>query len=154
MILNCGRSAGSTLSIILSLLYRDEKPGPPLTGTYLSIPSCIDIRSVPDKYAPEFVAWEQNKDAPILNRGTLEFFRGMPKYQIKSHQLEVISNGCINSNFSSEPQGGPLLPSRMSSSVAYRISRPATRIFPSMWNGSFKRWRTSLGANIEGRVWS
>ena len=73
-----GISAGANISCVISHLYRDEQLQPPLTGIYLSIPSTMDPKVVPEKYRHEHVSREQNKDAPILNGDAVKLFRGTP----------------------------------------------------------------------------
>ncbi|KAI6714934.1 hypothetical protein JHW43_002588 [Diplocarpon mali] len=69
-----GISAGANFGAILSHLYRDDEIAPPLTGSYLSIPACIPDELVPDRYKSVYLSREQNKDAPILNQGTIDIF--------------------------------------------------------------------------------
>jgi acetyl esterase/lipase len=70
-----GVSAGANFAAAVSHLYRDEKITPLLTGLYLSIPATLEPDMVPEKYKTQYLSHEQNKDAPILNRGVLELFQ-------------------------------------------------------------------------------
>ena len=71
-----GISAGANFSAVISHLARDEHLSPPLTGVYLSIPAVVDPKSMPDEYKHEFLSHEQNKDAPILGKESIEMFMG------------------------------------------------------------------------------
>ncbi|KAI9677162.1 MAG: hypothetical protein M1829_002736 [Trizodia sp. TS-e1964] len=62
-----GASAGAGLAASATILARDEKLNPPLTGLYLSIPLVLSPYAYPEKYKPELLSYEQNLDAPILN---------------------------------------------------------------------------------------
>ncbi|EKD12229.1 lipase 2 [Drepanopeziza brunnea f. sp. 'multigermtubi' MB_m1] len=75
-----GISAGGNFGAVLSLLYRDDKLSPPLTGSYLSIPACIPEELVPEKYQAVYLSREQNKDAPILNQNTIDLFESKPTF--------------------------------------------------------------------------
>lgn len=70
-----GVSAGANMAATISHLYRDEGGNPPLTGVYLSIPSLLSPEAVPEKYKSQYLSRDQNKDAPILNEGSIRFFR-------------------------------------------------------------------------------
>ena len=71
-----GISAGANLAATLSHLYRDDHLSPPLTGTYLCIPSLVSPEAVPDKYAGEHRSAEENKNAPLLDQKAIDFFKG------------------------------------------------------------------------------
>jgi acetyl esterase/lipase len=71
-----GVSAGANFTVVVSHLYRDEKITPPLTGLYLSIPATLRQNVVPEKYKDRYLSHEQNKDAPILNKGVSDLFQG------------------------------------------------------------------------------
>ncbi|KAA8563957.1 hypothetical protein EYC84_011960 [Monilinia fructicola] len=47
---------------------------PPLTGVYLSIPPVVSHKVVPEKYKSTYLSYEQNKDAPLLNREVAQIF--------------------------------------------------------------------------------
>jgi acetyl esterase/lipase len=70
-----GVSAGANMAVTVAHLARDEKMSPALTGCWLSIPSLLAPMVVPDRYKKDYLSREQNKNAPILNQGTLAFFR-------------------------------------------------------------------------------
>ena len=72
-----GISAGGNLSAVLSHLYRDEQIQPPLTGVYLSIPSIMNEKAIPEKYKNDFTSAEENKNAPILDAAAMKVFRGI-----------------------------------------------------------------------------
>lgn len=73
-----GISAGANFAAIGTLLYRDDKLSPPLTGTYLSIPPCIATENLcPEKYKHLWLSREQNKAAPILNNDSIGLFESM-----------------------------------------------------------------------------
>jgi acetyl esterase/lipase len=61
-----GESSGGNISIVLAHLARDNNLHPPLTGQFLSIPSCLPPGTVPEKYKPLYHSWEQAKQAPKL----------------------------------------------------------------------------------------
>ncbi|KAF9248903.1 hypothetical protein L218DRAFT_888037, partial [Marasmius fiardii PR-910] len=46
----------------------------PLTGQFLQIPGVIPHQAVPEKYKSLLLSFEQNKNAPILNRENLDKF--------------------------------------------------------------------------------
>ncbi|QSZ29256.1 hypothetical protein DSL72_003768 [Monilinia vaccinii-corymbosi] len=69
-----GISAGANFASVVSHLYRDEKVSPPLTGVYLSIPPVIPHQTVPGKYKSTYLSYEQNKDAPLLDRDLTQIF--------------------------------------------------------------------------------
>ncbi|KAF2663534.1 alpha/beta-hydrolase [Microthyrium microscopicum] len=63
-----GTSAGAELASVLAHLARDNQLSPPLTGQFLSCGSYISPDKVPFKYQPLYLSWEQNKNAPVLDR--------------------------------------------------------------------------------------
>ena len=67
---------GGNLTATVSLLYRDDKHNPPLTGLYLSIPSLLTPEACPEQYKKDFRSREENCVAPILGTGTMKMFRG------------------------------------------------------------------------------
>ncbi|CZR51824.1 related to Putative sterigmatocystin biosynthesis lipase/esterase STCI [Phialocephala subalpina] len=79
-----GISAGANFSAIVTHLYRDDKLSPPLTGTYLSIPTCMTAELCPEKYKPFWLSREQNKDAPILNNDSMRLFERLYNSDPKS----------------------------------------------------------------------
>ena len=50
----------------------EDKLSPPITGQGLAYPTLIDEDEVPEKFKSYYKAWEWNKDAPGLNRSSLE----------------------------------------------------------------------------------
>lgn len=69
-----GISAGANISAVISHLYRDDKISPPLTGVYLSVPSALSPEVVPERFKSEYNSREQNADAPILGKGSMDLF--------------------------------------------------------------------------------
>ena len=71
-----GTSAGGNISAVLSILARDEKLSPPLTGQYLSIPAVTPGKSyVPEKYQDMYLSMEQNANGvPILPKAAIDMF--------------------------------------------------------------------------------
>lgn len=69
-----GTSAGGNITAIVSLLARDEKLNPPVTGSLLMIPFYVDSNFVPEEWKKDYKSWDQNKDAPILSRQATELF--------------------------------------------------------------------------------
>lgn len=65
-----GESAGANLCAVMSLLARDHKLSPPLTGLLLSIPPMINPNGVPERFRDMFLSYEQNADAPILSKSS------------------------------------------------------------------------------------
>ncbi|KAL0565212.1 hypothetical protein V5O48_016816 [Marasmius crinis-equi] len=63
-----GTSAGGNLSAVLSHLARDDPffKHKPLTGQLLHIPTLIHRDAIPEKSS--LLSFEQNKDAPVLNK--------------------------------------------------------------------------------------
>jgi acetyl esterase/lipase len=72
-----GTSAGGNLSAVMGLLARDHELSPPLTGLYLCIPAVLSDDVVPEKYAPLYLSYEQNRDAPILPVSAIKLFMGI-----------------------------------------------------------------------------
>jgi acetyl esterase/lipase len=69
-----GISAGANICAVISHLYRDEKISPPLTGVYLSIPSLFSPEVVPERFKDQYHSLEQNANAPVLGKGSMELF--------------------------------------------------------------------------------
>ena len=69
-----GISAGANICAVISHLYRDEKISPPLTGVYLSIPSVFRPEVTPEKYKNLYHSLEQNANAPVLGKGSMDLF--------------------------------------------------------------------------------
>ena len=70
-----GTSAGGNISAVLSLMARDEKLSPPLTGQYLAIPATAANKSkIPEKYKEYYLSMEQNKDASVLPIDAIKMF--------------------------------------------------------------------------------
>ena len=86
-----GISAGANLTATISHLYRDDDLFPPITGLYLSIPSLMSEEVVPEKYRDQYLSIEQNKNAPLLDQGAIDFFRGMysARFQFPTHTNDV-----------------------------------------------------------------
>lgn len=68
-----GESAGGNIATVLALLARDEKLSPPLTGLSASVPAVLSKDAVPERFKGEYLSIEQNKDAPGLDAGGLDF---------------------------------------------------------------------------------
>ena len=69
-----GTSAGGNITAVISLLARDEKLSPPVTGTLLMIPFYVAHQFIPESWKSEYKSWEQNKDAPILSQRACNLF--------------------------------------------------------------------------------
>lgn len=69
-----GTSAGAIISCVLSHAYRDEKLSPPLTGVWLNVPHVVGKTVIPDKYSKVMTSFEQNTNAPILDKSAIDFF--------------------------------------------------------------------------------
>ncbi|KAK1225764.1 hypothetical protein PQX77_011283 [Marasmius sp. AFHP31] len=76
-----GQSAGGNLTAVLSHLARDDSffKDKPLTGQLLQIPAVVHFDAVPEKFKSLYRSYEQNKDAPILNRSNIEDFYALYK---------------------------------------------------------------------------
>ncbi|KAK1231507.1 hypothetical protein PQX77_005372 [Marasmius sp. AFHP31] len=76
-----GPSAGGNLSAVLSYLARDDSffKDKPLTGQFLQIPCVVHFEAVPEKFKSLYRSFEQNKDAPILNRSNIDDYYSMYK---------------------------------------------------------------------------
>ena len=83
-----GTSAGAIISLVLSLQARDEKLSPPLTGVWLNVPHVVGKTVIPDKYQKDMTSFEQNKEAPILDRGAIDFFMSKSTYLLLDCILE------------------------------------------------------------------
>lgn len=75
-----GTSAGGNITGALSIMARDEKLSPPLTGQYLVIPATIGEGQVPEKWQEWYLSMEQNKDAPVLPKAAIDVSGGLPSY--------------------------------------------------------------------------
>ncbi|KAL1641058.1 hypothetical protein SLS58_006330 [Diplodia intermedia] len=74
-----GESAGGNMAVVLALLARDEALRPPLTGVSASIPAVLPPGGgdrLPEKFRPEYRSYEQNRDAPGLDREAVGFLIG------------------------------------------------------------------------------
>jgi hypothetical protein len=65
------------MAAVISLLYRDEKQSPRLTGIYLSIPSLLAPEAVPERYRAEYLSREQFKEGLVINEKAMKLFRSM-----------------------------------------------------------------------------
>ncbi len=70
-----GTSSGAHLASVVSHLAQSSKLSPSLTGQFLVAGGFLPPSRVPDKYRPYYLSWEQNKDAPTVNRTFLEKFQ-------------------------------------------------------------------------------
>ncbi len=84
-----GTSAGGNLSAVLSLLARDEKLSPPLTGQFLAIPTAIPGDAIPEQYKEWYLSHDQNKDVPILPQAALNMFMNAYKADSNSPLFNV-----------------------------------------------------------------
>jgi acetyl esterase/lipase len=71
-----GVSAGGNFAAVMSILARDQRLFPPLTGSYLSIPAIMAPDTVPEKYKSIWLSNEQNKNAPLLDITTFKSILG------------------------------------------------------------------------------
>ncbi|KAF4307591.1 putative lipase 2 [Botryosphaeria dothidea] len=71
-----GESAGANFAVVLAHLARDEKLSPPLTGVSASIPAVLSPSVVPDRFKPDYLSYEQNRDAPGLDAASMEYLVG------------------------------------------------------------------------------
>ena len=86
-----GTSAGGNMSAVLSVLAREEKLSPPLTGQFLAVPATIPDDAVPEKYKKWYLSHEQNKDVPILPQAAVDMFMNAYKADSNSPLFNV---GC------------------------------------------------------------
>lgn len=77
--------------ITVSHLWRDEGLTPPLTGLYLAVPGVCVISDLPEKYREKEKAFEQNKDAPVFDRGTSNFLSSENASVLKSDVRKLMS---------------------------------------------------------------
>lgn len=89
-----GTSAGGNISAVLSILARDEKLAPPLTGQYLAIPALTPGKNyVPEKYQHLYLSMEQNAHGvPILPRAAIDMFMEGYVPDDESPLYNVLSN--------------------------------------------------------------
>ncbi|KAF7524401.1 hypothetical protein G7054_g11423 [Neopestalotiopsis clavispora] len=71
-----GESAGANLAIVCSLLARDEKLQPPITGLSASIPAVLSPDAVPEKYKAQYLSHVQNESAPGLDEKAMNYLVG------------------------------------------------------------------------------
>ncbi|KAK5170911.1 uncharacterized protein LTR77_004055 [Saxophila tyrrhenica] len=69
-----GTSAGGNITAVISLMARDEKLSPPITGTLLMIPFYVSHQYIPESWKPDYNSWEQNRNAPILSQKACNLF--------------------------------------------------------------------------------
>lgn len=96
-----GESSGGNIAIVLSHLARDNNLSPPLTGQFLSLPSCLPPETVPEKFKPFYHSWKQAQEAPKL------FGYGMTTMFRKAHAADV--NSPLFASFN-DPQGHAGMP--------------------------------------------
>ena len=60
----------------MALQARDEGLSPPVTGVNLNAPATVHPDVVPDKYKSVYKAYEQNKNAALLDKQAMDFFLG------------------------------------------------------------------------------
>jgi acetyl esterase/lipase len=127
-----GISAGGNLAAVISHLYRDEKMSPPLTGIYLSVPMLVSPEAVPGRLKHQYLSREQNKNAPILNKEAMAFFRGMSR-------LHAVPNSGFGWPFTILPsllQGRSCITTCLTTCLPHRAQKPAADVFPNLWYGS------------------
>ncbi|KAF9269815.1 hypothetical protein L218DRAFT_291499 [Marasmius fiardii PR-910] len=80
-----GQSAGGNLAAVATWMARDDPffKNTPVTGQLLQVPAVVHYQAVPEKYKSSLLSLEQNRDAPILNRESvdkfLEFYKPTPE---------------------------------------------------------------------------
>lgn len=67
-----GESAGGNMATVITLLARDEKLSPPVTGLSASAPAVLSPEVVPERFKAEYLSVEQNKEAPGLDRTSID----------------------------------------------------------------------------------
>ncbi|TVY75967.1 AB hydrolase superfamily protein B1A11.02 [Lachnellula suecica] len=72
-----GTSAGANLTAASVLRARDEKLSPALTGQLLLVPPTFSPETVPERFKSRWLSYEQNKNAPVLNRESIDKIIGM-----------------------------------------------------------------------------
>lgn len=84
-----GTSAGGNLTAVTTLLARDDKLSPPLTGSLLMIPAVCYHAAMPDKFQKDFYSWDQNKNAAILSEKACELFidNYVPEHKDRKNEL-------------------------------------------------------------------
>lgn len=88
-----GESAGANFAVVLAHLARDEKLSPPLTGVSASIPAVLSPNVVPDRFKPDYLSYEQNRDAPGLDATSMEYLVG----KLESLGVMLLHDlGCAN----------------------------------------------------------
>jgi acetyl esterase/lipase len=93
-----GTSAGANQAIAISLLARDEKLSPPLTGVAALIPPVMDHEAIPDEYKDEVISYKQNENAPILGLKAVEMFMSNYKPDLQSSEYNIFAPGTKHSN--------------------------------------------------------
>ena len=76
---------------------------PPLTGVGLSIPLAFDIRNPPEEYKHQLLAYEQNKDAPILDMPIMNQFLDEYAYDPNSKLFTPFAGPKSEWNFADLP---------------------------------------------------
>ncbi|GJJ12940.1 hypothetical protein Clacol_007187 [Clathrus columnatus] len=71
-----GISAGGNLTAVMAhRALKDDEIRGKITGQILIVPGTIAYHAIPDKWKPELLSVEQNKDALILSKKSLELYR-------------------------------------------------------------------------------
>ncbi|OQO01966.1 hypothetical protein B0A48_12439 [Cryoendolithus antarcticus] len=69
-----GTSAGGNLAAVVSHLAQDTPLAFPITGAHLMIPALCNNKCYPEKYKPDLMSYEQNKNAAILSEKAMDLF--------------------------------------------------------------------------------
>jgi acetyl esterase/lipase len=140
-----GISAGANISAVLAHLYRDDKISPPLTGVYLSVPSTLSHEVVPERFESQFTSREQNANAPILGKGSLDLFASeCPKAHLSMHRT-LMSRSPLQSR--------PVLTITIANSVQDRPERSPTNLFSNLRHGPPPRRSDHFREDSPRGVW-
>ena len=87
-----GNSAGGNLAAMLTHRARDEGLTPPLTGQFLSCPWLCPRTKMPEKYQHLFYAYQQNENAPMLDKETLDMYEDAYKPDYNDDRFDVFNH--------------------------------------------------------------
>ena len=79
-----GVSVGGSMAAALSRKFQDEPLSHALTGQWLCVASLMDDNCVPSRFKDVFLAREQSRDAPLLNKSSLEALQRLSQWDATS----------------------------------------------------------------------
>jgi len=87
-----GVSVGGSMAAALSRKFQDEPLSHALTGQWLCVASLMDDNCVPSQFKDVFLAREQSRDAPLLNKSSLEALQRWSQWDATSDLRYAINS--------------------------------------------------------------